>query len=618
MMNGEARFIPKRQRHRPMVLPQHFSEEEMVRDWTLSEDDLEEIRKYRKSFRLHIALQLCAMRLYGRFLNEIHDVSPRILNYFNAQLGLPPSLALQVSGRIATLKEHRKNILKYLEFHKFNEVLQTKLQIWLQQQAQQCILPNDLYQQAERYLLSHRIALPGPSVLERLVTLVCSTTHAKFFESIYQQLSPELKQAIDGLLTIAEGEQRSYFYQLKKYPPSAKISSLKSYLMRYCTLSETGIDVFESHIIEPAFLDYLFKLAKCYSAKGLKRFKEHKRYALMVCFLLETRKVLLDHLVKMHDQYVMDMCRHSKNAHEKKHREFRKRQKRAIDTVLDTTCALFDWPEDQPLYKSELWQKVGEKKLRESIEDLYIFKRIEERGYGDLLLARYPSMRKYFAQFIHLPFAVEQGSNELIKAINIIRKLDSGELKQLPKNAPTAFVPRELRRALKDKAGNINRNAWEMGLALTIKDALRSGDLYLPQSKQHVSFWNLILSESRWKEMRESSYIELQQVQQYEIKATLTQQFHQSAALAEERFYIDNFAEIQDGRLKLKRDDKMALPVSVTNLQKAIDASMPSIRIEQLLIEVDQLTGFSRHFTPIQDHQSRPNHFYKTLDRGQT
>ncbi len=338
----------------------------------------------------------------------------------------------------------------------------------------------------------------------------------------------------------------------------------------------------------------------------------------MVCFLLETRKVLLDHLVKMHDQYVMDMCRHSKNAHEKKHREFRKRQKRAIDTVLDTTCALFDWPEDQHLYKSELWQKVGEKKLRESIEDLYIFKRIEERGYGDLLLARYPSMRKYFAQFIHLPFAVEQGSNELIKAINIIRKLDSGELKQLPKNAPTAFVPRELRRALKDKAGNINRNAWEMSLALTIKDALRSGDLYLSQSKQHVSFWNLILSESRWKEMRESSYIELQQVQQYEIKATLTQQFHQSAALAEERFYIDNFAEIQDGRLKLKRDDKMALPVSVTNLQKAIDASMPSIRIEQLLIEVDQLTGFSRHFTPIQDHQSRPNHFYKTLDRGQT
>jgi hypothetical protein len=28
----------------------------------------------------------------------------------------------------------------------------------------------------------------------------------------------------------------------------------------------------------------------------------------------------------------------------------------------------------------------------------------------------------------------------------------------------------------------------KMGLVLAMKDTLRSGDLYLPQSKQHVSF----------------------------------------------------------------------------------------------------------------------------------
>jgi TnpA family transposase len=30
-------------------------------------------------------------------------------------------------------------------------------------------------------------------------------------------------------------------------------------------------------------------------------------------------------------------------------------------------------------------------------------------------------------------------------------------------------------------------------------------------------------------------------------------------------------------------------------------------------MEVDQLTGFSRHFVPVQHHGSRPRHFYKTL-----
>lgn len=211
---------------------------------------------------------------------------------------------------------------------------------------------------------------------------------------------------------------------------------------------------------------------------------------------------------------------------------------------------------------------------------------MEERGYGDLLLARYPSMRKYFAEFIHLPFAAEQGSDVLMRGIEIIRKLDSGELKKLRATVPTAFIPQELRRALKDKSGNINRNAWELGLAMAIKDALRSGDLYLPQSKQHVSFWDLMVNETCWKETREASYVELQQPHQKEVKKLLIQQFHQSADKAEKRFGWDDFAEIENEKLRLRHDDKAAIPVSVTNVQKAIDASMPVIRIEQLLMEV--------------------------------
>jgi len=88
--------------------------------------------------------------------------------------------------------------------------------------------------------------------------------------------------------------------------------------------------------------DYLYKLARRYKAKDIKRFKENKRYSLMLCFLLETRKVLLDHLVKMHDQYILDMLRKGKQVHEKKHREFRNRQKKAIDTVLDATHLILD------------------------------------------------------------------------------------------------------------------------------------------------------------------------------------------------------------------------------------------------------------------------------------
>ena len=612
-MSAKEQFLSNQQRYQPLVLPQRFSDEEMVRDWTLTKHDYLEINKYRKQYRLGIAIQLCAMRLYGRFLSQIQDLSPRVVNYLSNQLKLPPTLTLVIPDREATALKHRKRILTYLSFRKFDDKVASKLDRWIEEQANQGVLPSELFQKAERYLLLNRIVLPGPSTIERQIIRICGQAHTQLFERVFKQMPPELCKAIDELLQASDGNQRSYFNQLKEYPPSAKISSLKHYLERYHTLVSTGINEFDEQAIDGAFLNYLYRLTKRYSAKDIKRFKNHKRYALMVCFLLETRKVLLDHLVKMHDQYMMEMCRKTRNNHDKKHKEFRKKQKSAIDTILDTTHVLLEWPENKPLYKHDLWHRVDEKHLLSSIEDLYIFKRLEEQGYCDLLMNRYPSLRKYFTEFIHLPFAVAKGTGPLLKAIELIRQLDAVDLKKLPNTAPISFVPKELRKNLKDQAGNINRNVWEMGLALAMRDAFRSGDLYLPQSKQHVSFWELTLNDTSWDETLPTVYTQLQQPQPHEVRDHILEQFNDSSSHAKQRFGLDDFAEIQNGKLKLKRYDKLELPDKVNRLQKVIDANMPTIRIEQLLMEVDQMTHYSRHFVPLQQHQSRPNEFYKSL-----
>ncbi len=600
--------------YQPSSFPKEFSDEEMVRDWTLSDADKAEIKQYyRQNYQLFIVIQLCAVRLYGQFLNDIHNLSPRIINYLAQQIDLPPSLTIDIPERPATLTQYRQNIMKYLGFQKFGDDVQVKLEIFLEEQAKQGFLPDALFRKAEQYLIVNRILLPGKTVLTRLIRMVSSKVHNQVFTSIYQHLTPDLRKSIDQLFTIPEGEQRSFFQQLKAYPPAAKLSSLQTYLKRYQTLVEIDLDVFQDPIIEPVFQEYLFKLTKKYKATQVTRFAEHKRYALTLCFLLETRKNLLDHLVQMHDQYIQDMTRKSRNAYEKKHRELRKRQKKAVDTVLYATHILLDWSDDDPLSHTDFWQRINRNNLQASSETLKDFQQLTERGYGDLLLARYPTLRKYFADFIHLPFAVESGNEPLMKAIEVIRQLDANELKQLPANVATDFVPKELRPALRDNRGKINRNAWEMGLALAIKDAFRSGDLYLPQSKQHLSFWDFMLNDTQWEEAKTSVYVELKQPQKQEVVTTLTQQFEEVTSSAKEQFPSDNFAQIVNGKLKLKRDDKAVLPDGVTKLQRVINASLPPIRIEELLMEVDQLTGFSRHFTPIQGHTSRPEHFYKSL-----
>jgi len=107
--------------------------------------------------------------------------------------------------------------------------------------------------------------------------MLLSFLPARCFETVFRRLSPALRQAIDQLLLVPDGEQHSAFYRLKEYPPAASIASIQSYLQRYHTVAETGIDECEIQVLTPEFLDYLSKQAKRYSAKDLKRFTDYKR-----------------------------------------------------------------------------------------------------------------------------------------------------------------------------------------------------------------------------------------------------------------------------------------------------------------------------------------------------
>ena len=158
-MVTKEQFLSNQKRYQPISLPQKFSDEEMARDWTLSEIDIGEINKYREEYRLFVAVQLCAVRLHGRFLSDVNDLSLRIISYLNNQLSLPPSLTIRIPERKATYTAYRKNILTHLGFQKFTESAQQNLQIWLEEKARQGILPKDLFHQAEKYLLANRILL---------------------------------------------------------------------------------------------------------------------------------------------------------------------------------------------------------------------------------------------------------------------------------------------------------------------------------------------------------------------------------------------------------------------------------------------------------------------------
>jgi uncharacterized protein DUF4158 len=513
------------------------------------------------------AIQLCVLRQHGRFLANYTYVSPAILGYLCRQLDLIPLVSLSAPMRSSTETDYQREITTYLGWRTFDAAAHTELRKWIVDQVTEHLYVEDLVEKAGAQLRTHRIILPGRAAFERTVNAAHAEAEHQIFARLAQALSDETKQAIDDLLSTGQELDRladetespapdpsaggtTDFFRFAQYPPEAKAKHIVTYLERAGELRGLDLDPLDHVGMAPALLERLSTAVRTYDAQQLKAFEATKRYALAAAFLYDTRKRLLDSLVEMHAQFMTEMQREARNTWEKEHRQVRKRLHRGVTSLrelAETVLALQTSPE-APL--SMLLDHIDPKRLEGAVEDCVQFERLERHGLLDKLHGKYANFRRSFRSFVDLPFAAESGSESMLDNLELLRQRNRGELKTLPADADTSFVPVGWRGSLQSSEPR-RRRTWEISLALGLKEALRSGDVFLPASRQHVSFWKLGYDEPAWQAIRESAFdaLGLPPNGATAVNA-LVQEFHETAAQTERDLASNPFARIEGGRLR--------------------------------------------------------------------
>lgn len=602
---------------RPAVLmPPHPSDEELAFDWTLTEHDLAFIlTNHRGPENLcRLAVQLCVLRKHGRFLTTYTHVSPVILGYLCRQLDLAPLSALSGLVRGNTESDYQREIAHYLGWRPFDAEVHTWLREWIVEQIAQHLYVEDLVEKVGEWLRTHRVILPGRVVFERTVNTAHADAEHRIFERLAQHLSDETKQALDAFLGVnlsaarlgecdpsavsPATEDGSDFYRFAAYPPEAKAKHIMTYLERYDELRPLDLAPLQHVGVNLELLQRLGTAVQTYDVEQLRRFAADKRYALAAAFLFDARKRLLDYLVEMHAQFMTDMQREARNAWEKEHRQVRVRLRRGVTSLrelAETVLALEASPES-PM--AALLAQINPHEIAEAVNDCVQFERLERHGLLDKLHRKYPNFRRYFRSFVDLPFAAEPGSEGILEALALLRQLNSGEVNALPLDVDTAFVPAAWKGNMQSTQSH-RRRTWEMGLALALKDALRSGDVFLPDSRRHVSFWHLCYDEPTWQQIRGTAFntLSLPADGSAAVQA-LVREFHETAAHTEQGLTSNPFAQIEGGRLRLRREPRQMEPEGTAALRQWVRRELGRVRIEQLLMEVDAHCGFSRHLVP--------------------
>lgn len=589
-------------------LTQDPSEEELARDWSLSQTDLEEIRRSRSAIpKIHFAVQLCVLRKYGRFLRPF-NVPLRITNHISIQIGLEPvMIAPDDLLHEQTIYDHETRIRSYCGFDTFGQHHVNQLENHLLVLANEGAARDSLYECACQYLFDKRITPPGYSVIARIANSSYSRAERGIFDEIFERIPAKFRKKIDEILEVGEGDGGiSSLVRFREYPRVPRPDHILEYLDRYDELREMGATNLDLADVKTDVIVQFSSLVAAYSVTQLKRFGEKKRYSMVACFLSESARIILDYIVEMNDQYLTGMCRRARHAFEDEHREFRKKSKQGMATVVTALDSLLDKNANQSQTIGD-WLKQSEPdKLSEAVEALRFLKTIEERGYYDHLKTRYSHFRRYFPRFCELPFKAEIGGSSILSSVELLREMNKMPSEELSDTISEKFLNSHQRSILRKPNGSVPRAYAEILFALEMKDALRAGLLHLPESRKNVSFWSMIYNPKTWEQEREQSCIDLElSSAPQKIITRLSTEYNEAVSAFAKGLPENPFAKIVEGKLKLSRMEGIGNEINAA--KGFLESTLPKIRIEDALLNLHRRSGFLNEFKPLAGYDARPS-----------
>ena len=243
------------------------------------------------------------------------------------------------------------------------------------------------------------------------------------------------------------------------------------------------------------------------------------------------------------------------------------------------------------------------------------YERLEERGHLDAMLARYGTLRQYLPAFFALPFQAAAGSETLLRAIEILRALDAGTRGALTTDDPHGFVqadwrPHLVTRQAANSTAPSGKSPSPSRFATPCAPAACSWRKAATTSRSGT--WSMTTGTGSRPANRPTSASICRPTGRH---SSTNSPPNSTGPRAPPNAACPATASRRstDGRLKLKKRDAMPISRALRELRATISASLPRVRIEDLLQDVDEWCGFTRAFQPLGGYQPRGGDPHRSL-----
>ncbi|MEE9147851.1 MAG: Tn3 family transposase, partial [Candidatus Tectomicrobia bacterium] len=254
-----------------------------------------------------------------------------------------------------------------------------------------------------------------------------------------------------------------------------------------------------------------------------------------------------------------------------------------------------------------IYSHVPAENLRMAIDECEQLIRPLDDSCFDLLAKHYGHLRKFAPAFLEaLTFCSNQSDDPLLAAIEVLRQMNARQLRNVPTDTSTEFVPTRWWPYVIDENGRIARCYFELCVLWELRAALRAGDVWLQGSRRYANPESYLIPQDRWPTLRPevcklvhapADGTERLTQRQGELEARLLHFDKTLPDLGSVR--IENESMVV-GQLRAEQRSP-----SLAVLEELIDSRLPLVELPDLLMEVDGWTGFSRHLEHAGGRESR-------------
>jgi len=582
------------------------SQDDLIRHYTFSETDLSLIRQRRgDANRIGFAVQLCVLRYPGYAWSVDVPISSPLLQWLGRQLRIDPICWQQYAERQETRREHFFELRTYLGITPFGLMHFRQSVNGLSTLALQIDKGIVLAEHTLTMLRQQRIILPSMNVIERICAEAITRGNRRIYRTLTESVSDIHCQALDSLLDLHPGSTITTLVWLRQSPAAANPRSMLEHISRLKLLEAlmlpTGLE-------REVHQNRLLKIAReggHMTPQHLRDLEPTRRYATLVAVVLEAKATVIDEIVGLHDRIIGALFNRAKHNHEQQFQQSGKEINEKVRLYWRIGNALMEAKQTGGNPFTAIESVLSWDAFIQSVAEAQRLAQSESFDFLHKIGESYTQVRRYAPAFLEaLQIRAAPAARDILAAVEMLRTLNADNGRKVPSDAPISFVKKRWENLVFTDAG-IDRRFYELCALAELKNALRSGDIWVQGSRQFKDFDEYLLPADKFSSLKNSDQLPLAvatDCHQYlrDRLQMLEQQLKTVNRLAASDELPD--AVITDSGLKITPLSN-SVPEAADALMQQAYGLLPHIKITDLLMEVDEWTDFTRHFTHIKNDE---------------